>query len=166
LRAAALLAVALLLCPVQALTVRPGRGGSLRWAVPVRAGATFTLTWIHTVSRRPVAETYRVASDGQLHLDEMVFDHPGANLPAGPEGGTTWRIERDRWVVTGYDLALPALHLGVGPYGHWLRVGCREWDLVAGIGPDRSIKLQVERVPLLLIILTEGWQWRSISRRC
>ncbi|BDG61623.1 hypothetical protein caldi_27130 [Caldinitratiruptor microaerophilus] len=159
--AAALAAVALLLFPSRALTVRGARDGDLIWAAPVRAGEEFRLTWIHTVTRRPVTETYAVTAGGRLRLVEMVFDQFGANLPHRPEGGTTWRIERDRIVVTGYDTVLDRLYLGVAPYGHWLQVGGREWDLLAGAGADRSVRLAAERLPFIRILVTEVWQWRN-----
>jgi hypothetical protein len=161
--AAALVAVALLFAPVQALTVRPGRGAGLYWALLARPGQEFTLAWTHTVSRSPVTETYTIDTDSRLSLREMVFDQYGPNLPAGPEGGTVWRIERDRWVVTGYQYHLDRLNLGVGPYDHHLRMGGRDFDLVAGVGPDRLVRVTAEREPLLFIILTEVWQWRNTS---
>lgn len=162
--AAALVAAALLLFPVQSLTVRPARGWGLHWAVPVSPGTAVVLTWVHTVSRRPVYERYLVSPEGWLRLDEMSFDHPGANLPAGPEQGTRWRIERDRWIVSGYDLTLERLDLGVAPYGHTLRAVGREFDLIAGVGADRLIRVAVEREPLLHILWVEVRQWRATKR--
>jgi hypothetical protein len=156
----AVLAVALLFYPIQALTLRPARGAGWIWVYPIASGAEFQLQWTHTVTRRPIIETYRVQPDRQLALVQMIFDQYGPNLPAGPEGGTTWRIERDRWVVTGYQVELAALGFGVGPYGHELQVGSRRLDLLRAAGSDRLLKLSVERQPLLLIILTEVWQWR------
>jgi hypothetical protein len=161
--AAALVAVALL-WPVQALAVSPGRGPGLLWAVPAGSGAQFRLTWTHTVTLRPISETYEIQPDGRIHLLEMVFDAYGPNLPAGPEEGTVWRIERDRWVVTGYQLELDRLSLGVGPIRDRLQAGGLEWDLVAGAGAGRPVVLEVKRVPIILILLTEGWQWRNTQR--
>lgn len=158
---AAALVVALLFAPVQALTVRPARGQGLLWAVPVVAGGEFRLDWTHTVTRRPVQETYTVEPDGMLHLTEMIFDQFGPNLPSEPEPGTTWRMERARIYVTGYARREKQLHLGVGPIRHSLTVSGRQWDLVAGVGPDHSVRIQVERTPLFLIIATEVWQWRT-----
>ncbi|MGE5673549.1 MAG: DUF1850 domain-containing protein [Mycobacterium leprae] len=157
------MAVALLF-PVQALAVSPARGWGLLWAVPVSAGARFQLNWIHTVTRRPITETYEIELDGRLHLVEMVFDQYGPNLPAGPEEGTTWRIERDRWVVTGYSLRTTTLNLGVGPFGHALEVAGHRWDMLAGAGADRLVRLEVKRVPIGLILLAEGYQWRNTNR--
>lgn len=162
---AAALVAALLCVPVQAVTVRPARGSGLLWAAPAGAGTEVKLTWTHTVSRRPVSERYMVAADGRIHLQEMVFDHFGPNLPAAPEEGTSWQFTGDKVVVTGYQVALDQLLLGVAPFGHQLKVGGLEWDLLAGAGPDRAVRVTVEWEPLLLIILTEVWQWRnSISR--
>ncbi|HYG59318.1 MAG TPA: DUF1850 domain-containing protein [Symbiobacteriaceae bacterium] len=155
------MAVALLFAPVQALTVRPARGSGLLWAVPASTGSALSLTWTHTVTRRPVSETYRVGPSRQLELETMVFDQFGPNLPSEPEPGTTWQLERDRIIATGYDRRFDTLWIGVGPLSHRLVVGGREWDLVAGVGPDRSVRIQVERTPLLLIIATEVWQWRT-----
>ncbi len=94
----------------------------------------------------------------------MIFDHFGPNLPSAPEGGTTWRIERDRIVVTGYSERYQRLNLGVAPITHYLRVGAREWNMLAGVGPDRLVQVQVEREPWLFILLSEVRQWRSTRR--
>lgn len=157
--AAAVAAVALLLFPLQAITVRPARGGGLLWAVPAGAGAEFSLTWIHSVNRRPVTETYRIGDGRRLRLVAMAFDHYGPNLPHAPEPGTTWQIGPDRILVTGYDRALPRLDLGVAPDRHRLQIGRVEWDLVAGAGSGRSLRLAVERLPVLVILLVEVRQW-------
>ncbi len=155
-----------LLCfPVTSLTVRPAKGWSLLWAVPAHACTDLRFIWIHTVSKRPVSETYTIDTDGSLSLLEMAFDHEGPNLPSSPEQGTTWRIERDKVIVTGYDLHLERLNFGVSPLGHRMSVGLHEWDLVAGVGPDRLARVTVERIPLVLIVVAEVWQWRHKTRR-
>jgi len=162
--AAVLLAAALLALPVPALTLRPTRGSGLLWALPAGAGSRLRLTWTHTVTRRPVTEFYEVGEDARLHLLTMEFDEHGPNLPSAPEGGTTWTLEGGRIVVTGYEVALDRLDLGVGPLGHRLQVGRWELDLLAAIGPDRLIRLQAEREPLLLIIMSEVRQWPRMRR--
>lgn len=154
-----------LLWPVQALTVRPARGEGLLWAAPVGPGAQVALRWTHTVTRRPVSETYAIEPDGRLRLAEMVFDQFGPNLPSAPEGATTWQVGPDAIHVTGYTGRLERLNLAVGPYDHWLAVGRLELDLVDGIGSERLIRVQVEREPRLLIFLSEVWQWRSVTSR-
>lgn len=160
-----ILAVGLLCYPVTSLTVRPAKGWGLFWAVPACAGTDVRFTWIHTVSRRPVSETYTIGMDGSLRLLEMAFDHEGPNLPSSPEQGTAWRIEGTKVIVTGYDLHLEQLNLGVSPLGLRMSVGLRECDLVAGVGPDRLARVTVERIPLVLIVIAEVWQWRHRTAR-
>lgn len=153
--------VALLCTPLQVLTVRPARGSGLLWAAPIRAGSEFGLRWTHTITRRPVAETYTVEPDGRLRLVQMVFDQFGANLPASPEPGTTWQLGPEGITVTGYTERFKRLNLGVGPYDHRLSVGSRELDLVTKVGADRLIRIGVERQPWIRIYLMEVSQWRS-----
>lgn len=162
--AAALLAVALLFSPLEALTVRPSRGSGLIWAVRAAPGDRFTLRWTHTVTLRPVEEEYEVGAGRRLHLRQLVFDQYGPNLPAGPEEGTVWRVEQDRWVVTGYRMDLDRLNLGLSHIDHRLIARGRELDLIAATEPNGLVRLQVERVPLILIIWMEVWQWRTSKR--
>lgn len=162
--AAVFVAVALLCYPVEALTVRLSRGSGLVWAVQAAPGDRFTLRWTHTVTLRPVEEEYAVGDDRLLHLRRMIFDHFGPNLPAGPEEGTVWQVEADRWVVTGYQIALDRLNLGLSHIDHRLIVGGRELDLIRATEPNGLVRIQQERLPVILIIWTEVWQWRT-SRR-
>jgi hypothetical protein len=151
--------VALLCYPVTALTVRSSRDKGLLWAVPASTGAQFRLTWIHSVSKTPVSETYVISADAKLCLKEMVFEDEGPGMPSSPEGGTTWRIEGAKVFVTGYSSCLDRLALGVAPFGHRLQAGAWDMNLVAEIGPDRLVSVRIERTPLILIILAEVRQW-------
>jgi hypothetical protein len=154
-----------LLWPLQAVTVRPARGGRLMWAVPAGPGARATLRWTHTVTRWSVAETYAIEPDGRLRLAEMDFDQFGPNLPSAPEGATTWDIRPDGIHVTGYTDRFSQLNLAVGPFDHWLAEGARELDLVKAIGSEQLIRIRVEREPRIFIILSEVWQWRNSNSR-
>lgn len=162
--AAVLVAVALLCSPVEALTVRPTRGSGLIWAVRAAPGDRFTLRWTHTVTLRPVEEEYEVGEGRRLLLRTMRFDQHGPNLPAGPEEGTVWQVERDGWVVTGYQIDLDRLNLGLSHIDHRLRAGGRELDLIRAAGPNGLVRLEVERIPFIFMFVTEVWQWQS-SRR-
>ncbi|GEM_PF-2397575 len=51
----------------------------------VAVGEHFELRHTHSVTRRPVLETFGVDDAPSLTLEGMVFDHPGPNLPTGPE---------------------------------------------------------------------------------
>lgn len=117
------------------------------------------------MSKRPVSETYIISADKKLCLTEMVFDHEGPGMPSSPEGETTWRIEGAKVLVTGYSSCLGRLDLGISPFGHYLRTGARDMNLVAEVGPDRLISLRIERTPLILIVLAEVRHWQSSLSR-
>ncbi|MFH0822764.1 MAG: DUF1850 domain-containing protein [Pseudomonadota bacterium] len=160
------LAALMMLFPIPAVTVRMAAGTQgLVWAVPAPAGFEFRLVWTHTVSRREVAEQYTVDSNGNIRLCSMVFDHEGPNLPAGPEAGTSWRFEGKSVTVTGYNQCFDRLNLGVSPYGHHLETGSWKWDMHAGVGPDRLIRVAVERTPLALILFSQVRQWPNINHQ-
>ena len=82
-------------------------------------------------------------------------------MPSALEGATAWRIEGAKAIVTGYSTCLDRLDLAVSPFGHRLRTGVRDMDLVAEIGPDRLIRVAIERTPLILIVFAEVWPWRN-----
>ncbi len=65
---------------------------------PVRVGERFALHHTHSVTGRPVVETFSVLDASTLAIEELWFDRHGANLPTGPEtidGFTTTYLEQD-----------------------------------------------------------------------
>lgn len=85
---------------------------------PVTAGERFELRHVHSVTRRPVRETFSVAGAEGIAMEQLWFDEFGANLPAGPEtiGEVTTSFERtaDGFVVDHHGRLLPTVPLRVG----------------------------------------------------
>lgn len=67
------------------LVLRDGDTGEELLRRAIVPGERFELQHTHSVTRRPVVETFGVDATDQLTLEGMVFDHPGPNLPTGPE---------------------------------------------------------------------------------
>lgn len=64
-------------------------------------GATpaFTISYLHSVTRTPVEERYRI--DGATLVEtEIRFRQHGPGLPTEADAGGTWRREGDTYVVT------------------------------------------------------------------
>lgn len=59
--------------------------GSVVFERDMEVGETFELRHTHSVTRREVVETFSVADETTLAIEELVFDAHGPNLPAGPE---------------------------------------------------------------------------------
>jgi hypothetical protein len=88
-------------------------------------GEAFQLRHVHSVTRRPVVETFSVTTDG-VAMEELWFDEFGANLPAGPERigdvTTTFLSEAGGFRVLHHGRLLPTVPLRVGspPVNHVL----------------------------------------------
>lgn len=65
--------------------VRDQQTGAVLYSREIAVGETFRLEHTHSVTRRPVVETFSVHDPGTLAIEELWFDEFGANLPAGPE---------------------------------------------------------------------------------
>lgn len=74
----------------------------------------FDVKWTHSVSLRPVIETYRVNDDYTISLIQMIFDSFGANLPSSPEHGTIWEFNDEYIRVYNYDVAFDAVPVVIG----------------------------------------------------
>jgi hypothetical protein len=59
----------------------------------------FTITYVHSVTRTPVEETYRADDEG-LTETSIAFTEHGPGLPTEGAAGETWARRDDRFVVT------------------------------------------------------------------
>ena len=107
--------------------VRDQLSGEVYYARPMELGETFTLQHIHSVTRRPVIETFSVLDAETVAIEEMWFDQPGPNLPTGPEqlgdGETTFIYEDDgsyRVVHHSYPIGSVPLLVGSESVNHTL----------------------------------------------
>ena len=94
--------------PTGAATPAPGlcivvaevAAGTPLEVVPLdRDAAVFTITYVHSVTRTPVDETYRVDGDG-ITQTSISFIEPGPGLPTEGAPGEKWERRDGRTVVT------------------------------------------------------------------
>jgi hypothetical protein len=92
--------------------------GQVAFARELAVGETFRLEHTHSVTRRPVVETFSVQDETTIAIEELWFDEPGPNLPAGPEpsgeGSTTFLREDGAFRVLHHGHAIGSLPLMVG----------------------------------------------------
>jgi len=92
----------------------------------VEVGERFELRHTHSVTRRAVVETFGVDDTPGLTLEGMVFDHPGPNLPTGPEQFgdrmTTFTVADGVYRVDhhGYPIGRVTIRVGTAPVDHTL----------------------------------------------
>ena len=75
---------------------------------------TFSVYWTHSVSLRPVIETYKIKNDYNISVEEMIFDTFSANLPASPDYNTKWEYHYNYIKVYDYDLEFDAVPVVIG----------------------------------------------------
>ncbi|MFW6203469.1 MAG: DUF1850 domain-containing protein [Actinomycetota bacterium] len=109
--------------------------GEALYARPVEVGERFVLEHTHSVTKRPVLETYSVAAADAIALEELWFDEFGPNLPAGPEqlGGEVSFLHEDG----GYRVLHHGYVIGEVP----LRVGGPEVDHSLTFADGERIRL-------------------------
>lgn len=79
-----------------------------------KPGEFFSVKWIHSVSLRPVIETYKIENDLKISIYEMIFDSFSANLPASPDYNTKWEFHDDYIRVYNYDVSFDAVPVVIG----------------------------------------------------
>ncbi|MBI4537732.1 MAG: DUF1850 domain-containing protein [candidate division NC10 bacterium] len=79
------------------LEVSPVGAGRPALCARMRAGEEVVLSFTHSVNRRPVYDTIRVASD-RLTVVRSRFDAFGAGMPEASTNEGTLRVEADGWL--------------------------------------------------------------------
>ena len=88
----------------------------------------FTLTYVHSVTRTPVVERYRI-DNATIVQTEIRFEQHGPGLPTQAEQGGTFERRDGRFVVTmqrRFDVIVMRVHADQSPR---LLVGARTVDL-------------------------------------
>jgi hypothetical protein len=118
-------------CPEPMLRIQAEDGmilGSLR--VP----DGFRITFIHSINLSPVDEDFRIAPDGTIILERMIFDQFSTGMPSGTDDGF---VVKDGRFVTYPERAMREIALRVSPLaGHTMTIKGRTVPLTrwAGIG--------------------------------
>lgn len=96
--------------------------GDIVYARPIELGESFRLEHTHSVTKRPVVETFGVgmtdAAAPTVLLQELRFDEFGPNLPAGPESfgdhKTTFIHEDGAYRVLHHNYPIGTIPIRVG----------------------------------------------------
>lgn len=124
---------------------------------PIDVGDELTIKWTHSVSIRPVYETYLVNEALTFDVKEMIFDTYSANLPARPEGDTKWEFLEDGIRVYNYDLTFDEIPVVIGAVraNHKLLYDDEVVVLKDIYKPGGYVKLRVIKKTLLAYFMEE-----------
>jgi len=133
--------------------------GCILYRVRMRSGEEFVLAFIHSVNRRPVFDTLRVADD-HLVIVGSRFDSFGAGMPesSGPDG--TLSIAPDGWLVYRVERPTPEIVVRVGRVAeHTLHIKGRSIGLAQLAQPGTALRFFVDKCSLVDLVKIRNIPW-------
>jgi hypothetical protein len=107
-------------------------------------GEDFVLAFVHSVNKRPVFDTLRVARD-HLVIVKSRFDAFGAGMPETSTEQGTFRVAEDGWLEWTINRPLPEVIVRVGRVAnHTLRLKGREIRLADLAEPGTPLAMRVQ----------------------
>lgn len=127
--------------------------------LPVKPGEKFSVNWTHSVSLRPVIETYKIENDLNISIYEMIFDSFSANLPASPDYNTIWEFKDDHIRVYNYDVIFDAVPVVIGKVvaNHTLYVKDSIVPLKDIYKPGGYVKIRAVKKSLIKYVIEEAF---------
>lgn len=106
------------------------------------------ISFMHSVNRRPVYDTFRVEAD-HLVIVKSRYDSFGAGMPESSTTEGTLTIAPDGWMEWTVNRSLPEVAIRVGQVaGHKLHFKSREVPLSDLADPGSALTLRVRKAPL------------------
>ncbi|OGB95952.1 MAG: hypothetical protein A2Z31_01705 [candidate division NC10 bacterium RBG_16_65_8] len=106
------------------------------------AGEEVVLAFVHSVNRRPVYDTIRVASD-RLVVVKSVFDSFGAGMPEASTEEGTLRVTENGWLEWTINRPMPEVVVRIGwVANHTLRLKGRQVALADLASPGTAVALR------------------------
>jgi hypothetical protein len=125
-----------------------GRRDRIVLCARVKPGEEFMISFMHSVNRRPVYDTFRVEAD-HLVIVKSRYDSFGAGMPESSTTEGTLTIAPDGWMEWTVNRSLPEVAIRVGQVaGHKLHFKSREVPLSDLADPGSALTLRVRKAPL------------------
>ena len=108
----------------------------------MRVGEEVVLAFVHSVNRRPVYDTIRVAND-HLVVVKSVFDAFGAGMPEASTDEGTLRVTEDGWLEWTINRPMPEVVVRIGWVAdHTLQLKDRHIHLADLAPPGTAVALR------------------------
>jgi hypothetical protein len=124
------------------LEIVPTDIGRQTLCAKMREGEEFVLSFTHSVNRRPVYDTIRVARD-QVVVVKSRYDAFGAGMPEHSTAEGTFRVAEDGWIEWTINRPMPEVVVRVGRVAnHTLHLKGREIPLASLAAPGTAVALR------------------------
>ena len=139
------------------LEIADANTGRLALCADMAEGEAFVLSFVHSVNKRPVYDTLRVAKD-HLVIVGSRFDAFGAGMPETSTEQGTFRVGRDGWIEWTINRPMPEVVVRVGRVAnHTLRLKGRETRLADLAEPGTPLAMRMQNGSLYTI-----WKGRCL----
>ena len=127
-----------------ALEIVNANTGQVVLCADMAEGEEFVLSFVHSVNKRPVYDTLRVAKD-HLVIVGSRFDAFGAGMPETSTEQGTFRVGRDGWIEWTINRPMPEVVVRVGRVAnHTLRLKGRETRLADLAEPGTPLAMRAQ----------------------
>lgn len=117
--------------------------------VGMKSGEEFTISFIHSVNRRPVYDTLRVESN-HLVIVRSRFDSFGAGMPESSTGEGTLKVAKDGWLEWTVNRPVPDITVRVGwTAEHMLHIRDRKIRLKELAEPGSALTMRVQNISMI-----------------
>lgn len=131
------------LAPV--LQITDVKKGDILFCARMREGEEFILSFVHSVNKRPVYDTFRVEGNHFLIVKSR-FDSFGAGMPEASSDGMELRVGRDGWMEWIVNRPAPEVTFFVGwVANHSLRLKGRDVPLEDLAEPGTLLSLRIQK---------------------
>jgi len=147
---AGIIGVGLLFLPfITALEISNFKTQQRLLLVCMQSGEEFTISFIHSVNRRPVYDTLRVESD-HLVIVRSRYDSFGAGMPEASTGEGTLKIAKDGWLEWTVNRPVPDITVRVGwTAEHTLHIRGREIRMTDLAEPGSGLTMRVQKISMI-----------------
>lgn len=124
----------------------------------VEDGQEFSLSFVHSVNKRPVDE-YFVVENNDLVVMKTVYDSFGAGMPEGTVAGMEPHLNNEGLLeISSIDYRLPEINLFVGTVAkHTLSINNRKIALADLAEPGKPVQLKLSYVSVVQL-----WKGRCL----
>jgi hypothetical protein len=117
--------------------------------IGMKSGEEFTISFTHSVNRRPVYDTLRVESD-HLVIVRSRFDSFGAGMPESSTGEGTLKVAKDGWLEWTVNRSVPDITVRVGwTADHTLHIKDRKIRLTDLAEPGKALTIRVGNMSMI-----------------
>jgi hypothetical protein len=135
------------------VVIEEGETGKLLAFFKMEPSKEFSITYIHSIHKTPVLETYHINQEWQIVQTEMSFEEFGVGMPSGATGNEVFTQKDGTYILSNMNRTFPSLDIRTGQIiaNHTLLFEGREYPFSSFSEKGSWVRLKTEKLNV--------WQW-------